>query len=204
MFPLPIPHAERTDPCQFIPDTDDPHGYGEKMWSIMARLQITQGPLAGKTLAETAPAWQEKFVRSLYGATDADGRRLYDEALLLISKKNGKSTLTGMLAVAHCLTFPEERGSGVLPADTREQAGLVYDSMASTIEADPFLLRQFHVRRYRHDVLHKETGTTLKAIASELASTVGSQPSLYVADELHLLLIRQLNVFTQHSERVCV
>jgi phage terminase large subunit-like protein len=201
MFPLPVPHEKRTDPCQFIPDTDDPAGHGEKMWAIMARLKLTQGPLAGKTLGETAPPWQEKFVRSLYGATDPGGNRLMDEALLLIAKKNGKSTFTGMLAIAHVLAFPEERGSGIVLADTKEQAGLVFDSMAATVEADPFLLKRFHVRRYRHDVLHKETNTTLKAIASELASTVGAVPSFYIVDELHLLgmrpkgaaLVRQLS-----------
>lgn len=190
MWPLPVPHEERTDPCQFIPDIEDTHGNGERMWQVMSRLRITQGPLAGKTLGECAPPWQEKFVVSLYGATDPEGRRLYDEAFLLVAKKNGKSTLTGMLAVAHCLAFPEERGAGVLLADTREQARLVYDSMEATIQADPYLVQQFHIRSYKHEVEHRETGTVIRAIASELAATVGTQPSFYVCDELHLLGLR--------------
>jgi phage terminase large subunit-like protein len=156
----------------------------------MSRLKITQGPLAGKTLGECAPRWQEKFVRSLYGNTGSDGRRLCDEVFLLVGKKSGKSTLTGMLAVAHTLCFPEQRGAGVLLADTREQARLVFDSMAATVRADPFLAKQFHVRDYKHEVEHRPTGTVVKAIASELASTVGTQPSFYVCDELHLLGLR--------------
>lgn len=190
MWPLPIPHEERTDPCQFIPDVDDTHGHGERMWQVMSRLKITQGPLAGKPLGQCAPPWQEKLVRSLYGATDPDGRRLYDEAFLLVAKKNGKSTLTGMLAVAHTLAFPEERGAGVLLADTREQARLVFDSLAATVRADAFLSKQFHVRDYKHEVEHRDTGTVIKAVASELASTTGTQPSFYVADELHLMGLR--------------
>ena len=91
MFPLPIPHEERTDPCQFIPDCEDRHGAGERMWRIMSMLRITQGKLAGKTLGEVAPPWQEKWIRTLYGTTEDNGSRTYDEAFLLIAKKQGKA-----------------------------------------------------------------------------------------------------------------
>lgn len=187
MFPLPIPHESRTDPCQFIPDCEDRHGAGERMWGIMSMLRITQGKLAGKTLGEVAPPWQEKWVKTLYGSTDDNGRRTYDEAFLLIAKKQGKSTISGMLAIAHTIAFPENRGVGIILADSKEQAGLVYDSMASTVEADPFLAEQFHVRRYRADIIHRETQTHLKAVAAEFAAVVGQIPSFYIVDELHLL-----------------
>ena len=187
MFPLPVPHEERTDPCQFIPDCEDRHGAGERMWRIMSMLRITQGKLAGKTLGEVAPPWQEKWIRALYGTTEDDGSRTYDEAFLLIAKKQGKSTISGMLAIAHTIAFPENRGVGIILADSKEQAGLVYDSMASTVEADPFLADQFHVRRYRADIIHRETQTHLKAVAAEFAAVVGQIPSFYIVDELHLL-----------------
>lgn len=201
MFPLPIAPADRTSPLDFIPDCDDPQGHGARMWEVMSMLKITQGPLAGQDLGVVAPPWQEKWIRTLYGNTDEVGNRIWDEALLLISKKQGKSTLSGMLAIAHTLAFPEQRGSGIILADTKEQAGLVYDSMASTVEADPYLLEEFHVRRYRSDIIHRPTKTALKAVAAELAATVGQIPSFYIVDELHLLglkpkggmLVRQLS-----------
>lgn len=199
-WPLPIPHHARRDPTDFIPETTDPHGHGERMWQVMGRLKITQGALARKTLAKVAPAWQERFVRSLYGTTDEDGRRVHDLAFLLVGKKNGKSTLTGMLAVAHVLAFPEPRGVGILLAATKEQAKLVADSMVATIMADEWLQTQFHVRGYKNEVEHLPTGTVVRTVAAELASTVGTQPSFFVCDELHLLgqtpkganLVRQL------------
>lgn len=187
LFPLPILHENRTSPLDFIPVCDDPTGAGARMWSIMAMLKITQGPLLGKRLGEVSPPWQERWIRTLYGATREDGARRFDEAFLMIAKKQGKSTLSGMLAVAHTLAFPENRGSGLILADSKEQAGLVYDSMASTIEADPFLLEQFHVRRYRADIIHRPTQTLLKAIATEFAAAVGQIPSFFIVDELHLL-----------------
>lgn len=201
MFPLPIPHEDRKSPLDFIPDCADEHGHGEKMWKVMSRLKITQGPLAGKRLGQVAPPWQEKWIRSLYGSTDETGKRTYDEALLLIAKKQGKSTISGMLAIAHTMAFPEQRGSVIILADSKDQAGLVYDSMASTVEADKYLSKQFHVRRYRSDIIHKASQTHLKAVAAELAAVVGQIPSFYIVDELHLLglkpkgaqLVRQLS-----------
>lgn len=201
MFPLPVPHEKRTDPLDFIPEVTDTHGRGERMWRVMANLKITQGKLAGERLGMVAPPWQERWIRTLYGHTAEDGAALFREAFLMISKKQGKSTISGMLGIAHCVAFPEERGSVIIMADSKEQAHLVYDSMASTVEADPWLASQFHVRRYRSDLIHRATNTHLKAVASELAAVVGQIPSMYIVDELHLLglkpkggqLVRQLS-----------
>lgn len=188
MFPLPIPHEKRTSPLDFIPSCDDVTGQGARMWRILSLLKITQGKLSGKTLGEVAPPWQEKWIRTLYGTVKEDGKtRLYDEAFLKIAKKQGKSTFSGMVAIAHTMAFPEPRGLGIILADSKEQAGIVYDSLASTIEADPYLREKFHVRRYRNDVIHRETQTILKAVATEYAATVGQIPSFYIVDELHLL-----------------
>ena len=83
------------------------------MWRVMSNLKLTQGPLTGKRLGDVAPAWQEKWVRTLYGATDLDGNPLYDEAFLYVAKKNGKTSLIGMLAVAHALAFQYLEGRGI-------------------------------------------------------------------------------------------
>jgi phage terminase large subunit-like protein len=201
-FPLPIPHRDRTNPVDFIPHTSDPTNRGEIMWRVLSQLKITQGPLAGKRLGEVAPPWQERWVRTLYGAVDrATGQPRYDEAFLLIAKKNGKSSLIGMLAIAHCIAFPEERGLVVVLAKVKEQAHLCYDSMAATIEADSYLMKQFQVRRYKSDILHNATGTVLKALSTEMSSTTGLAPHFYIVDELHLIgekptgaaMVRQLS-----------
>lgn len=209
MFPLPVPHAERTSTDQFFPQIDDPTGDGERIWSILGMMKITQGRGAGKRLRDIAPAWQERWVRTLFGAVKADGTKAFNESFLLISKKNGKTTLAGMLAVAYSMAFPIERGSTLILAATKEQAHLAYDSMASTIEADPFLSRRFKVRRYRADIIHLETGTVLQAIAAHFAATVGSIPSFFLVDELHLLgqtpkganLVKQLSSGAAARER---
>lgn len=91
LFPLPIPHQDRKSPLDFIPDCPDTYGYGEKLLAIWHRLQVTQGPKAGQTFKQAAAPWQNKFIKSLFGHCDEDGTLFHKEALLYISKKQGKA-----------------------------------------------------------------------------------------------------------------
>jgi phage terminase large subunit-like protein len=201
LWPLPIAQGERTRPEQYIPAAPDPTGEGERTWQILANMRITQGKLEGQRLGDSAPAWQERYIKTLYGARAPDGGRRFDESFVSIAKKNGKTTLSAGLCLAHVLAHPEQNGSALLLADTREQAKLAFDHMAAFIRADRWLSKEFRIADYKHEILHADTNTTIKAIASELHSTVGSAPSFYLIDELHLLgarprgaeLVRQLS-----------
>jgi hypothetical protein len=57
LYPLPVPHAERTDPCDFIPDlpAGDWTGDGSRVWSILERLKLTEGEHAGKAFGVNRP-----------------------------------------------------------------------------------------------------------------------------------------------------
>lgn len=158
------------------------------IWRVLRRLKITQGPLTGRTIGETAPPWQRQFILDLYGTKDpATGRRRYQEAFLKIAKKNGKSTLLGTLAVAHVIAHPEDRGLVLMVAGSQNQAGLLFEAAATVIEAEPVLLRDFHLQRYRNKILHKPTGTEIRAVASNLESLVGKACHLAIFDELWVL-----------------
>jgi len=201
LWPLPLPPEERTSPLDYIPAVPDPSGDGARTWQILGNMRITQGRLEGQLLGDAAPPWQRRFIETLYGARNDTGGRRFDEAFVSISKKNGKTTMSAALCLAHTLAHPEQNGSALLLADTREQARLAFDHMSAFIRADRWLSEQFRIAAYRHEILHTATNTTIKAIASELHSTVGSAPSFYLIDELHLLgtrpkgadLVRQLS-----------
>lgn len=187
-FPLPIPHELRTSPLDFIPDCDDTYGNGQRLWDIFSKLKITQGSKSGKCFGDEGVAvpWQKKFIISLFGHTDEFGIRDYDEALLYIAKKQGKSSMAGPLAVAMSLAFPELRGFGIVLASTQKQATIVYDSMCATIEADPYLMTLFKIRRYKNDIVHLSTKTILAALPLEQGALVGVIPSFCIVDELHV------------------
>lgn len=204
MFPLPVAHKDRTDPLQFIPDVPDPTGSGERFWRIMAKMPMTQGSVNGKRFGEVALPWQEKLIKTAY-AEDENGRAIFDSILLLIAKKQGKSEMTGKILLSQAIHQPTPRGHMICIAGTDKQAGLVYDSMASSCEADPTLTSRFNVRRYRGDIQDTRTHSQLRTSAPEAKSLVGVQCFAYVVDELHVLgatpkassLVRQLESGTK-------
>lgn len=197
LYPL-APIMERNDPADYLPDIPDTDGHGARLLAIMEKLRIPSGRGAGKPFGEVCTPFQRKLVITI-GAGNAAG--ILDEVFLSMAKKSGKTTFAGLLMIAWCMAFPEPNGSIILLAASRDQAALAYDVAASAVEADKFLTQHFHVRRYRHDIVHSATRTVIRAIAAEAAATVGTIPHFYMIDEVHLIganqkganLIRQLS-----------
>ena len=52
-------------------------------------VRLTKSPFYGKPFV--LELWQKAFIEALYGAKTADGHNRFQRALLLISRKNGKS-----------------------------------------------------------------------------------------------------------------
>ena len=188
-FPLPVPELERTDPLQYIPDCDDEFGYGERMWRIFSMLKITQGVKAGKRFGDkdVAIPWQEKFIRSLFGLCDKDGVRDYTEAFLYCSKKQGKSSYAGPLAVAYCLAYPVTRGHIVIVSGSIKQASIIFDATAESIRADKSLSTKFLIRDYKKDIINVATGTKIQILALAPESCVGVIPTAVLVDETHVV-----------------
>lgn len=204
MFPLPVPHTERTSPLEFIPDVDDVTGSGERFWRIISKMPMTQGAVSGRRFGEVALPWQEKLIKTAY-AEDKDGKPIFDNILLLIAKKQGKSEMVGKILPSQAIHLPTPRGHMICVAATDKQAGLVYDSMASACEADQTLSARFNVRRYKADIQDNKTHALLRTAAPEAKSLVGIQCFAFCVDELHVLgsmpkagsLIRQLESGTK-------
>ena len=174
-------------PLDMLPVVPDPTGRGARAWSIMSRLPITEGEHAGKLIGENAPPWQERLTRLLFGHVDAQGRRIIREAFACISKKNGKTSYAAALALTKLLLDEERREQVTCIAATRQQAHIAFDAMAAMIRVDEELGRRFHIVEHRHVIEYPSTNSRATAIAAELASVVGFNPSLAIVDELHLL-----------------
>lgn len=187
LFPLPIPHAERTDPLDFIPTVLGLSPKGEKAWEIFSQFRLTEGPHAGKFLGDHFAPWQKKLVELVYGYRDENDNRIIQEVFLLIGRKNGKTGFASIWVLAHDIIEPEERGQVVLMADVQKQAQIAYNNLAHMIERDDWLSRRFKVRRHVYQITDTETDTVIDAISSELSNIIGLGPSVFLADELHLI-----------------
>lgn len=141
-------------------------------------LPITQGDNRGEGFKVLD--WQADFIR---GAL-AEGVRT---AALSLARNNGKSVLVAALACAHlCGPAATKRGQILCVASSFAQAKIVFGHvlafLADEMAENP---RDWHIvdNMARASILHKPTGSELRAIASDPRRMHGLAPSLILADE---------------------
>ena len=143
-------------------------------------LSPTKGDYAHMTLLP----WECFFESQLYGWVDKrTGRRRYREALLLVGRGNGKSTL---LAGNACYGASKdgERGADVyLLANTRDQAGIIYREAQLQIQSSPALAP--HFRSLRDGIHYDATNGLIQHRASDSRKLDGLNPHMAIFDELH-------------------
>lgn len=143
-------------------------------------LRPTKGDYANLTLLP----WQCFVEGNLYGWVDKKtGLRRYREALIIMGRGNGKSTM-----VAGNATFGAckdgERGADIyLLANSKEQAGNVFEECRKQILTSPALASRF--RPLRDGVFYDGMQATIKSRSSDSRKLDGLNPHLAIFDEIH-------------------
>lgn len=154
----------------------------ERMIDWIEKLPVTSGMLAGTKFK--LRDWQKDILRGIYG-TDADGKRIVRQALITMPRKNGKTGLTAMLALAHlCGPEAEARGQIYSAAAEQNQASLIYNEMKAIIEATPELKGRVIVRDFTKHLEDSITGSSFKALSADAGSKHGFSASCVIYDEL--------------------
>lgn len=128
--------------------------------------------------------WECFAEGNLYGWIEkTTGLRRFREGLIVVGRGNGKSTLmAGNSTYAACKDG--ERGAEVyLLANSKEQAGIVFDECRKQIRASPFLAPRF--RPLRDGVYYDATNATIKHRASDSRRLDGLNPHMGIFDEIH-------------------
>lgn len=103
------------------------------------------------------------------------------ETLVLLPKKNGKSTLVAALSLYHLLTTQD--AECCIVASSRDQAGIILKQARKFINSSPALGRLFEMNK--REILSRADEGVVKVLASDVDHVDGLIPTLTIVDELH-------------------
>lgn len=135
--------------------------------------------------------WQRDIVATLFGwKREGDDLRRYRESFIFVPRKNGKSSLSAGLALCAFSLDRQPRGQYYCGACDLDQADLVFSMVAGMVRSSPTLDKQCKVRESRKRIIRGDS--FFRAIPADAGGAYGTEPHLFIGDELHLWKGRRL------------
>ncbi len=136
-------------------------------------------------MGETCLPWVLDLVAALFGSYDAQARRrLITNYFLMVSKKNGKSTIAAGIMLTALILNTRASGEFIILAPTKEAADNAYKPIRDMINADEDLQARFHEQEYHRLVTDRLNKATLKVVAADAATVTGKKAIGVFIDEL--------------------
>lgn len=125
--------------------------------------------------------WQRWFLRHAF---ELDENKLFRwrEVFLQIPRKNGKSFLISGINL-YFLAHSKPGEQYLLAANSRPQAGIMYDECRRNVDASPALRLVLHANANR--ITNKFTGSFLERVTGDGDGSQGMAPYIASGDELH-------------------
>lgn len=127
--------------------------------------------------------WQLDFMGEAL-AVDEHDDPYWKSCVLVLPRKNGKTTMLACYALYHALT---DGGSPevLLTASSDKQAGRLFDTIASFTRLNPSIGAQVHLRQHVGEIARADGMGRIHRMSSSPERLHGWNPSLVVVDELH-------------------
>lgn len=137
-------------------------------------------------MGDTCQPWVLELVAVLFGSYDAEAkRRLITNYFLMVSKKNGKSTIAAGVMLTALILNTRPSGEFIILAPTKEAADNAYKPIRDMIKADDELEARFHEQEHIRTITDRLNQATLKVVAADSATVTGKKAIGVFIDELH-------------------
>lgn len=155
----------------------------------------SKGQWAGKKV--TLDLWQKAIIQSVFGFVDSKGLRKYREVLVIVARKNGKSTLLSALAL-YMLFGDKEGGAQICcVASKKDQAKIVFNEAKNMVSQSPLLSK--HIKKRKSDLYFPKTFSFFEPLASDSNTLDGLNVHCGIIDELHSIKDRNIYDVTKQS-----
>lgn len=135
--------------------------------------------------------FQKAYISALFGFIDDNGLRQYKESMLLVGRKNGKSTLLSGIALYMMIADHEPGAEIYTVASKKDQSKLVFESSWNMIKQSPYLNK--HIKKRKSDLYFPNTMSKFMYLGRNSDTLDGLNSSCTIIDELHS--IKDRNVY---------
>jgi phage terminase large subunit-like protein len=157
---------------------------------FIEKLVFTEGSKQGQDII--LEDWQTFYISQIFGWVSKVNKkkRRFIETTLCVPRKNGKSTLIGIISLACAYLDDEARGQVYMAATSQKQARYCFDSAWYAVQQTKGLSSRIKVSA--HNLLVKKNQTYIRYISSEAGGIEGANPSVAILDEEHLATDNEL------------
>jgi phage terminase large subunit-like protein len=159
----------------------------QKVVAFIQTMKVPDGPQAGSLI--NLMDWQIEMIREVYEPTliNSSGKqiRAIQKAVWSLARKNGKSSLAAGLLMSHMIGPVSQWGGQCFSvAYERNQAAIIFRSLASIIRQDLLFPHQFSITDSTKKIYTPWTNSTYQALSAESRSKHGLNPNFVIFDEL--------------------
>ena len=177
---------------EYIYDTTEAD---ERIDFIENCVKLTKSPFYGKPMR--LMLFQKAFISALYGFKMPDGTDRFKKALILQSRKNGKTELCSALGLSEFIVGNE--GSDIVCSSNDDtQASILYDSMNLMRQMiDP---EDLDTKKNLRFILNKTTNTKIFKMSERTQNKEGRNIDTAFQDEAHELTTNEIPKSIEQSQ----
>lgn len=129
--------------------------------------------------------WEKAIIQTAYGFKMADsGLRRFNEVILLIARKNGKTTFVAGLDIAEF--FLSSGGVDIICAsNTTEQANILFEEINNMREQSPSLSKETRSKKNIFYIYSPKTKNKIKKLSAQSRNKDGYNIEVGCIDEVH-------------------